>query len=142
MQKSTPKREKISFKQLFLLQNREISAILLNARRMKHMEMKEIIVIRRKELGLTLEDVANRVGVSRTTVQRWEKGVLQNPGRDKIATLAAALQVSPEYLLGWTDDPGLKMEQDLAAAAAGLTPEETASVLNYIAFLKAQRRKK
>ena len=106
------------------------------------MEMKEIIVTRRRELGLTLEDVANRVGVSRATVQRWEKGVLQNPGRDKIAALAAALQVSPEYLLGWTDDPGLKMEHDLAAAAAGLTPEETASVLNYIAFLKAQRRKK
>lgn len=106
------------------------------------MEMHEIIFIRRKELGLTLEDVANRVGVSRATVQRWEKGVLQNPGRDKIAALAAALQVSPEYLLGWTDDPGLKMEQDLATAVAGLTPEETASVINYIEFLKAQRKKK
>ena len=106
------------------------------------MEMKEIIVIRRKELGLTLEEVANRVGVSRATVQRWEKGVLQNPGRDKIAALAAALQVSPEYLLGWTDDPGLKMEHDLAAATAGLTPDEVSSVLNYIAFLKVQRRKK
>ena len=106
------------------------------------MEMNEIILTRRKELNLTLEEVANRVGVSRTTVQRWEKGTLQNPGRDKIAALAAALQVSPEYLLGWTDDPGLQMEYDLAAAVAGLTPEEVASVLNYVAFLKAQRRKK
>ena len=106
------------------------------------MEMKEIIATRRRELGITLEEVGLRVGVSRATVQRWEKGVLQNPGRDKIAKLAAALQVSPAYLLGWTDDPGLKMEQDLASATAGLTPEETASVLNYIAFLKAQRKKK
>lgn len=106
------------------------------------MEMKEIIRKRRSELGLTLEEVARRVGVSRATVQRWEKGVLQNPGRDKIAALAAALQVSPEYLLGWTEDPGLRMEQDLASATAGLTPEEITSVLNYIAFLKAQRRKK
>lgn len=106
------------------------------------MEMKEIIRKRRSELGLTLEEVALRVGVSRATVQRWEKGVLQNPGRDKIAALAAALQVSPEYLLGWTDDPGLKMEQDLASATAGLTPEEISSVLNYISFLKAQRKKK
>lgn len=106
------------------------------------MEMKEIIRNRRSELGLTLEDVARRVGVSRGTVQRWEKGLLQNPGRDKIASLAAALQVSPEYLLGWTEDPGLKMEQDLASATASLTEEEIASVLNYIAFLKAQRRKK
>jgi len=106
------------------------------------MEMQEIIRIRRQELHLTLEEVARRVGVSRTTVQRWEKGVLQNPGRDKIAALAAALQVSPEYLLGWTEDPGLQMEQDLASATADLTPEEINSVLNYIAFLKAQRRMK
>ena len=106
------------------------------------MEMKEIIRSRRSELGLTLEEIALRVGVSRATVQRWEKGILQNPGRDKIAALAAALQVSPEYLLGWTDDPGLKMEQDLASATAGLSQEEIASVLNYIAFLKAQRKKK
>ena len=106
------------------------------------MEMKEIIRKRRSELGLTLEDVAHRVGVSRATVQRWEKGVLQNPGRDKIANLAAALQVTPEYLLGWTDDPGLRIEHDLAEATASLTPEEIDSVLNYIAFLKAQRRMK
>lgn len=106
------------------------------------MEMYEIIGKRRRELGLTLEDVAVRVGVSRATVQRWEKGVLKNPGRDKIAALASALQVAPEYLLGWTEDPGLRMEQDIATALAGLTAEETASVINYIQFLKAQRKKK
>lgn len=105
------------------------------------MDLKDIIKERRHELGLTLEDVAQRVGVNRATVQRWEKGTIKNLGRDKIAAIAAALQISPEYLLGWSEDPGLRMEQDLASAAAGLTPEETASVLNYIAFLKAQRKK-
>lgn len=106
------------------------------------MEMKEIIRKRRSELGLTLEEVATRVGVSRGTVQRWEAGIIKNLGRDKIAALAAALHVAPEYLLGWTDEPNIKMEHDLATATAGLTPEEVASVLNYIAFLKAQRGKK
>lgn len=106
------------------------------------MEMKEIIKNRRSELGLTLEDVATRVGVSRATVLRWERGTIKNLGRDKIATLAAALSVSPEYLLGWTEDPGIRMGEDLAAATADLTPEETQSVLNYIAFIKSQRRKK
>ena len=106
------------------------------------MDMKEIIATRRKELGMTLEDVANRVGVSRATVHRWEKGALQNPGRDKIASLAAALQVSPEYLLGWSDDPGTQMTYDLAVAAANLTLEEVSLVLDYIAFLKSQRKKK
>lgn len=106
------------------------------------MEMRDIIKQRRRELGLTLEEVGHRVGVSRATVQRWENGILRNPGRDKIAALAAALHVTPEYLLGWTDDPGLRMDHDLQTATDDLTEEEVASVLNYIAFLKAQRRVK
>lgn len=105
------------------------------------MEMKDIIKNRRSELGLTLEDVARQVGVNRATIMRWETGAIQNLGRDKIAALAAALHVTPEYLLGWTDEPGLQMETSLAAATADLTQEEAASVLNYIAFLKAQRKK-
>lgn len=106
------------------------------------MEMKEIIKNRRSELKLTLEDVANRVGVTRATVLRWETGEIANLGQNRIAALAAALQVSPEYLLGWSDDPATKMGTDLAEATADLTPEEIASVLNYIDFLKAQRRKR
>jgi transcriptional regulator with XRE-family HTH domain len=105
------------------------------------MELNTIIKNRRSELGLSLEDVARRVGVNRATVQRWETGAIQNLGRDKIAALAAALHVTPEYLLGWTDELGLQMETSLATATADLTPEEAASVLNYIAFLKAQRKK-
>lgn len=105
------------------------------------MTLTDIMRIRRRELGLTLEEVAQRVGVNRATVQRWETGAIKNLGRDKIAALAAALQVSPEYLLGWTDDPGLRMEQDLATATADLTAEEISSVLNYIDFLKSQRKK-
>ena len=106
------------------------------------MQMNEIIKNRRSELGLTLEDVARRVGVSRTTVLRWETGEIRNLGRDKIAALATALNVSPEYLLGWTDDPSIRMAADLASATADLSPDEIQSVLNYIAFLKSQRRKK
>lgn len=103
-------------------------------------ELKSIIRQRRFELGLTLEEVAQRVGVHNSTVQRWESGNIANLGRDKIAALAAALQVSPEYLLGWTDDPSIKFEENLAKALAELNKEELESVMNYISFLKTQRR--
>lgn len=105
------------------------------------MEMKDIIATRRSQLKLTLDDVAKRVGVSRATVLRWETGEIKNLGKNRIASLAAALQVSPEYLLGWSDDPATKMGEDIATAVADLTPEETASLLNYIDFLKSQRKK-
>ena len=48
------------------------------------MDFKDKIKARRKELGLTLEDVGQIVGVSKTTIQRWESGEIKNQRRDKI----------------------------------------------------------
>lgn len=50
---------------------------------------------RRLDLGLTLEEVGNAVGVSKSTVKRWENGNIRNMGRDKIAALAKALEMNP-----------------------------------------------
>ena len=55
---------------------------------------------RRKELGLTLEEVGKIVGVSKSTVRKWETGYIENMKRDKIALLAEALHVSPLYIMG------------------------------------------
>ena len=67
------------------------------------MDFKDKIKARRKELGLTLEDVGQIVGVSKTTIQRWESGEIKNQRRDKIIKLAQALQTTPTNLMGWAD---------------------------------------
>ena len=54
---------------------------------------------RRKLLGLTLEEVANEVGVGRSTVRKWENGMIKNMGRDKIQALAKVLQINPIELV-------------------------------------------
>jgi len=59
---------------------------------------------RRRELGLTLEEVGNIVGVSKSTVKKWESGYIKNMKRDKIALLAKALRVSPLYIMDTTCD--------------------------------------
>jgi repressor LexA len=59
-----------------------------------------LIYNRRKELGLTLEEVGKAVGVSKSTVKKWENGFISNMRRDKIESLANILQVSPVKLLG------------------------------------------
>ena len=60
---------------------------------------------RRKQLGLSLESVGNAVGVGKSTVRKWENGMIKNMGRDKIAALAAVLHMDPvEFVPG----PGLK----------------------------------
>lgn len=55
----------------------------------------------RQEKGLTLEQVASVVGVGKSTVRKWETGMIANMKRDKIASLAKALGTTPEYLMGW-----------------------------------------
>ena len=57
----------------------------------------------RKEKGLTLEQVADVVGVGKSTVRKWETGMIANMRRDKIASLANALGTTPEYLMGWDE---------------------------------------
>ena len=58
----------------------------------------------RKEKGLTLEQVADIVGVGKSTVRKWETGMIANMKRDKIASLAQALGTTPAYLMGWTEE--------------------------------------
>ena len=62
-------------------------------------EIANKIKARRIELGLTLEDVARAVGVGRSTVRKWETGMIRNMGRDKIAALARVLQINPVELV-------------------------------------------
>lgn len=54
--------------------------------------------------GLTLEQVAEVVGVGKSTVRKWETGMIANMRRDKIADLAKALGTTPAYLMGWKED--------------------------------------
>lgn len=54
--------------------------------------------------GLTLEQVAEVVGVGKSTVRKWETGMIANMRRDKIADLAKALGTTPAYLMGWNEN--------------------------------------
>ena len=62
--------------------------------------MDNIIKTRRKELGITLEDIGKYVGVSKATVQRWETGSISNMRRDRIKKLSEILRIDADLLLG------------------------------------------
>ena len=61
------------------------------------------ITARRKEMGLTLGEIAAFVGVNKGTVSRWESGGIENMRCDKLEKLAAILQVSPLFIMGWKE---------------------------------------
>lgn len=53
----------------------------------------------RELAGLTQEEVAEKVGVSRTAVTRWEQGEIE-PKISNLVEIANVLNVSTDYLLG------------------------------------------
>ena len=63
--------------------------------------LSDVIKKKRKELGLTLLEIAKYVGVSEATVQRWESGNIKNVRFEKIALLSELLKVSPAEIMGW-----------------------------------------
>ena len=67
-------------------------------------EMSRKIKELRLAKGMTLEHVAEIVGVGTSTVRKWETGMIANMKRDKIALLAKALSTTPAYLMGWKEE--------------------------------------
>lgn len=63
----------------------------------------ERIKNRRLQLGYSYQDVADRTGISKSTLQRYETGEITRLPVNKLEDLAAALEVSPGYLMGWID---------------------------------------
>lgn len=67
-------------------------------------EMSRKIKQLRQARGMTLEEVATIVGVGKSTVRKWETGMIANMRRDKISLLAQALGTTPAYLMGWKEE--------------------------------------
>ena len=55
----------------------------------------QLIKEKRKERGLTLQDVANHLGCSKMTISKYERNQIQNLKRDKLIALSTLLGVSP-----------------------------------------------
>lgn len=60
---------------------------------------------RRKELRLSVDELAQKLNKNRTTVYRYEKGDIENLPMDILGPLAEALNTTPAYLMGWESKP-------------------------------------
>ena len=59
----------------------------------------------RKEKQLTMLELGKAIGVGKTAISKYESGKITKIPSDKIEAIAAALDVTPGYLMGWTDHP-------------------------------------
>ena len=58
---------------------------------------------RRTDLNMSYQDLANKTGLSKSTLQRYETGSIKNMPIDKLEVIANALNISPACLMGWED---------------------------------------
>ena len=64
----------------------------------------EQIKKRRKQLGMSADELAEKLGVSRSTIFRYEKGDIDKVPAEYAKPLADALCTTPAYLMGWEDN--------------------------------------
>lgn len=65
----------------------------------------ERIKARRKQIGMNAETLASKVGLSATTIYRYESGGIDKVSGEVLVLIASALQTTPAYLMGWEETP-------------------------------------
>lgn len=109
------------------------------------MSINDNIKIYRQRKGLTLEEVGDYIGVSKSTVLKYENGSITNIPSDKIERMAMLFGVTPGEIMGWKKQPTKTIdESDLKVALFGgdgeVTDEMWQEVKNFAQYIKSQRK--
>lgn len=67
-------------------------------------EIGKRIHMARELRNATLDDIANDIGVAKSTVQRYEKGLISKPKIPVLHSIANSLEVNPAWLVLKSDD--------------------------------------
>lgn len=103
----------------------------------------------REQAGFSQAVLARKLGVRQSTVGMWENGS-NKPQNSKLEMLATMFGVSTDYLLGRSDDPQRKTEQEhedgtqmtdaeyaLSMRIRKLSEKGKNDVMNFIAFTES-----
>lgn len=66
-------------------------------------EMGKRIRQMRQELGLTMEELGEKLGVKASAVNKWENGTVENIKRSTIQKMSILFGCSPVWLMGFED---------------------------------------
>ena len=70
------------------------------------------IYIARKENHATLEEVAKKVGLTKSTIQRYEKGLINNIKLPNIQSIAKVLNVNLNWIVGISEEMHTQRQLD------------------------------
>lgn len=94
----------------------------------------------RESKGMTLDELGKRCNTTRQTINKYESGTVTNIPLDRIEMIAAALDVSPAYLLNWSDEPAISpAKAEITGIINDMTDDQLKEVLRYIKFIKQEK---
>lgn len=86
------------------------------------MNMGDRIKELRIEKGLTQEELGQILGVGKAAIWKYEKGVVANIKRSSIQKMSEYFKVSPNYIMGYSDNRTDKQSTELDLSSLGLLP--------------------
>lgn len=103
-------------------------------------DLSEKTSFRIKELrikkGLTMEKLAELIGVSKSTIAKWENGYVDNMRQERVKKLAEIFEVSPTFIMGYDDIPNdAEQTKRFVEYYEKLSPEQRIIVDNLLAAL-------
>jgi repressor LexA len=96
------------------------------------MSIGDRIKARRLELGLTLEEVGEKLGLNRSTVMRYENGRIKKMSEETIESFALVLKTTTGELLGWDKSQNLSKKVLVLARQMQELPPEKLELLSSI----------
>ena len=107
---------------------------------------------------MTADELGRRIGKNRATVYRYENGDIENLPIDVLKPIAKALDIAPQYLMGWNIDteatskkaePTVDFlvmlgddEKYMVEVMSSLTPKSREELKQFAEFLKKKEESK
>ena len=79
----------------------------------------------RERIGLSQTALADKINVSKQTMYKYESDVITNIPSDKIEAIAQICNCSPQYLMGWEEQPAAMPSSDGRAESNGFSNDKT-----------------
>lgn len=105
---------------------------------MNYSNIQERLKQARIEKNLTLEEVANILGKTKSTISKYETGDIENLKFQAINQLSELYDVSPAWLMCWTDIKDKNIStNNLIKLYCSLSDEKKKEVFKYMQYLKS-----
>lgn len=106
-------------------------------------ELKERTSKRIKELRTehkyTMETLAEKIGVSKSTIAKWENGYVDNMRQDNIVKLAEVFNVPATYILGYVEEEKADKETQFIRLYSHLPKEQQELIDNMLITLSSKQ---